>query len=101
MPRLAMPRTNDNVFWQAAAARVPSPPATIKVVIAAGGFALRATISTPDELFTGPGLIAIVLMSGGPPEKRIAISKAEIGPAASSNWKSGKISTPIMAALCP
>ncbi len=86
----------NSVFGQIAAARTPSPPATISVVIAPAGAKPRASISTPDELRTGPGFVAITLIAGATPEKRAAISKTEIGPAASSSWKSGKISTPII-----
>ena len=56
----------------------------------------RASISTPDELRTAPGVTAIAFIDGGLPAERAAISNTEIGPAASSSWKSGKISTPIM-----
>ena len=42
-------------------------------------------------LRTGPGVTASTLIDGALPAKRAAISNAEIGPAASSNWKSGKI----------
>ena len=79
--------------------RTPSPPATISVVIAPDGLRPRASISTPDELRTGPGVTANTLIDGALPAKRAAISNAEIGPAASSNWKSGKTSTPIMRSL--
>src|SRR2546429_5078773 len=95
-----MPRTNASVFGQVAAARVPSPPATTRVVIAPDGRNRRASISAPDELRTGPGVAAITLIAGSTPENRAAISNTEIGPAASSNWKSGKISTPIIGP-CP
>ena len=60
--------------------RTPSPPATIKVVIAPDGFKPRASISTPDELRTGPGVTASTLIAGAAPAKRAAISNAEIGP---------------------
>ena len=76
----------------------PQPPATIKVEIAPDGLMPRASISTPDELRTAPGVIAMVFIEGGLPAQRAAISNTEIGPAASSNWKSGKMSTPIMLA---
>jgi hypothetical protein len=68
----------------------------IKVVIAPDGLNPRASISTPDELRTGPGVAANTLMSGALSAKRAAISNTEIGPAASSNWKSGNTRTPIM-----
>ena len=95
-PRLAIARTKLSVFSQVAACRTPSPPATISVVIADAAFNPRATISTPDDERTGPGVTARVRIAGAPWAKRAAISKAEIGPAASSNWKSGKMRTPIM-----
>src|SRR6202165_2515919 len=95
-PRFATLRTNDNVLSQVAAASTPSPPATIKVVIAPDGFRPRASSSAPDELRTGPGVAASTLIDAGGPAKRAAISNTEIGPAAPSNWKSGKTSTPIM-----
>src|SRR5260221_8917562 len=102
MPRLTMDRTKPRVFSQVAAVRTPSPPATIKVVIAPDGLRPRATNSTPDELRTGPGVTASTLIDGGWPAKRAAISNTEIGPAASSNWKSGNTTTPIMIlGLCP
>ena len=47
------------------------------------------------------GAAASTLIDGGVPAKRAAISNTEIGPAASSNWKSGNISMPIMVWLCP
>ena len=96
-PRLAIARTKASVFSQVAACRTPSPPATISVVIAPMPTSMpRASISTPDELRTGPGVTASTRIAGAPSAKRAAISNAEIGPAASSNWKSGKIRTPIM-----
>jgi hypothetical protein len=49
-----MARTKASVFSHVAAASTPSPPATIKVVIALEGFRSRASISTPDVLRTGP-----------------------------------------------
>jgi hypothetical protein len=49
----------------------------------------------PEELRTGPGTSASTLIDDGLPAKRPAISNTEIGPAASSNWKSGNTSTPI------
>ena len=76
--------------------RTPSPPATIRVVIAPDDFKPRATISTPDDERTGPGVTASTLIEGAPSAKRAAISNTEIGPAASSNWKSGKTRMPIM-----
>src|SRR4051812_40254144 len=96
-PRLATARTKASVFGQLAAVRTPSPPATINVVIALEGVRPRASISTPEVLRTGPGVAANVLIAGVALDRRAAISNTEIGPAASSNWKSGKISTPIMA----
>src|SRR5689334_17739298 len=95
-PRLSIARTKPSVFSQAAACRTPSPPATISVVIAAADFNPRATISTPDDERTGPGVTARARIAGAPSAKRAAISKVEIGPAASSNWKSGNTRTPIM-----
>ena len=50
-----------------AAASTPSPPATIKVLIAPDGLKPRASISTPDELRTGPGVAASTLIDGGMP----------------------------------
>ena len=91
-----MARTKPSVLSHSAAASTPSPPATISVEIAPDGFRPRASISTPDELRTGPGVAATTLIDGARPAKRAAISNTEIGPAASSNWKSGKIRTPIM-----
>jgi hypothetical protein len=96
MPRFAITRTNASVFLQVAAASTPSPPATIRVEIAPDGLRPRASISTPDELRTGPGVAATTLIDGALPTRRAAISNTEIGPAASSNWKSGKTRTPIM-----
>ncbi len=84
-PRLAKARTKASVFGQIAAVRTPSPPATIKVVIALEGLKPRASISMPEVLRTGPGVAAKVLIAGAAPEKRAAISNTEIGPAASSN----------------
>ena len=72
-----------------------------RCVIAPDGLKPRASISTPDELRTGPGVTASTLIDGGWPAKRAAISNTEIGPAASSNWKSGNTRTPIMMASCP
>src|SRR4051794_38473318 len=97
-PRFSIARTKLRVFSHVAAVRTPQPPATIKVVIAPAGLMPRASISAPDELRTAPGVNAITLIDGGLPAERAAISNTEIGPAASSNWKSGKISTPIMLA---
>jgi hypothetical protein len=83
----------------------------IKVLIGPDGFRPRAIISTPEELRTGPGVAATTLIDEAlidevlveealieeaAPAKRPAISNTEIGPAASSNWKSGNMSTPIM-----
>ncbi len=84
-----MARTKASVFGQSAGPRLPSPPATISVVIAPDGLKPRAIISTPDELRTGPGFTASTLIAGALSAKRAAISNAAIGPAASSNWKSG------------
>src|SRR5229473_7186811 len=95
-PRFAIDRTNASVFVQVAAVRTPSPPATIKVEIAPDGLRPRASSSTPDELRTGPGVTANTLIDAGLPAKRAAISNTEIGPAASSNWKSANTRTPIM-----
>ena len=66
-PRLAIARTKASVFAQVAACRTPSPPATIKVVIAPDGFNPRASISTPEELRTGPGVAAKTLIDGRVP----------------------------------
>src|ERR1700681_488559 len=96
MPRFVTDSTKASVFAHVAAVRTPSPPATIKVVIAPDGLRPRASNSTPDELRTGPGVTASTLIDGGWPAKRAAISNTEIGPAASSSWKSGKMRTPIM-----
>src|SRR6185369_12596557 len=93
-PGLAIVRTKLSVFAQVAACRTPSPPAMIRVVIAPDDFNPRATISTPDDERTGPGVTASTLIEGALSAKRAAISKAEIGPAASSNWKSGNTRTP-------
>jgi hypothetical protein len=82
----------------AAAGRTPAPPATIKVLIGPDGRRPRASNSTPDELRTGPGVAARTLIDGSAPAKWAAISNTEIGPAASSNWKSGNTRTPIMIA---
>ncbi len=105
MPRLASARTKPSVFSQVAACRTPSPPAMISVVIADADFNPLATISTPDDERTGPGVTASTRIAGAPSAKRAAISNAEIGPAASSNWKSGNTRTPIMirslSGLCP
>ena len=45
---------------------------------------------------TGPGVTAKTLIAGAPTAKRAPISNTEIGPVASSNWKSGNTRTPIM-----
>ena len=66
------------------------------VVIAFADLKSRAIISTPDELRTGPAFSASTRIAGALPVARAAISNTEIGPAASSNWKSGKIRMPIM-----
>jgi hypothetical protein len=70
-------------------------------VIPPDGRRSRASISTPDELRTGPGVTASSLIAGSLPANRAAISNTETGPAASSNWKFLKISTPIIFVLCP
>ena len=61
----AIARTKPSVFSQVAACRTPSPPATIRVVIAPDGFSPRAIISTPEEERTGPGVTATTLIDGG------------------------------------
>ena len=63
-PRLTIDRTKESVLSHFAASRTPSPPATIRVVIAPEGLMPRATISTPDEERTGPGVTAITLIDG-------------------------------------
>ena len=98
-PRLAIARTKPSVFSQVAACRTPSPPATIRVVIAPDGFSPRASISTPEDERTGPGVTATTLIAGAFSAKRAPISNTEIGPAASSNWKSGNTRTPIIMQL--
>ena len=45
---------------------------------------------------TGPGVTATTLIEGALSAKRAPISNTEIGPAASSNWKSGNTRTPII-----
>ena len=90
MSRRAAARSNACVVLQVMASCTPSPPATIKVVNALADPARRASISTPEELRTGPGLTAMTLIEAALPASRAAISNTEIGPAASSNWKSGK-----------
>ncbi len=62
---------------------------------------LRATISTPEELRTGPAVGASTLMWVRRPDNRPAISNAEIGPAASSSWNSGKIRIPTVPIMTP
>jgi hypothetical protein len=62
-PRLAIACTNASVLSQAAAARTPSPPATIRVLIAPEGLKPRASNSTPDVLRTGPGVAANTLIA--------------------------------------
>ena len=69
------------------------------MVIAPDGFSPRASISTPEEERTGPGVTATTLIAGAFSAKRAAISNTEIGPAASSNWKSGNMRTPIIMQL--
>ena len=59
-----MARTKPSVFSQVAACRTPSPPATISVVIAPDGFSPRASISTPEDERTGPGVTATTLIEG-------------------------------------
>src|SRR6266496_458648 len=98
-PRLAIARTKPSVFSQVAACRTPSPPATISVVIADADFNPRAPISTPDDERTGPGVTATTRIDGRPPGKGGPNPKGEIGPAASSNWKSGNTRTPIITQL--
>ena len=71
----------------------------IKVVIAPDGFSPRAIISTPEEERTGPGVTATTLIDGAFSAKRAPISNTEIGPAASSNWKSGNTRMPIIMQL--
>jgi hypothetical protein len=71
----------------------------MSVLIAPDGLKPRASISIPEDDRTGPGAIASSLISGALPANRAAISNAEIGPAASSSWKFGKIRTPIMMGL--
>ena len=66
-PRFAMALANASVRSQRAAASTPSPPATIKVVMAPVGLMPRASISTPDELRTGPGFTARTLIDGAMP----------------------------------
>src|ERR1700692_2660216 len=100
-PPLGRPRTKASAFSDFAARSTPSPPATIRVEIAPAGLKPRATISMPEELRTGPGVAAITLIEGGWRAKRAAISNTEIGPAASSNWKSGKTRMPIIFWPCP
>jgi hypothetical protein len=80
-----MVRTKSSVFSHLAAASTPSPPATSKVVIAPYGVRARASISTQDELRTGPGVTARTLIDGDWPARPAAISNTEIGPAASSS----------------
>jgi hypothetical protein len=92
---LAIVRTNDSVLSHVAAAGSFSPPTTIKVLIAGEGLMALAHISTPDELRTAPGATAKTLIDGGMSAKRAAISNTEIGPAASSSWKSGNTRMPI------
>ena len=60
----AIARTKPSVFAQVAACRTPSPPATISVVIAPDGFSPRASISTPEDERTGPGVTATTLIEG-------------------------------------
>jgi len=50
----------------------------------------------PWQLTTPPGTSASTRIEAGRPAIRLAISKTEIAPAASSSWKSGKTRTPIM-----
>jgi hypothetical protein len=92
---LAIVRTNDSVLLQVATAGIFSPPTTIKVLIAGEGLMPLAHISTPDELRTAPGVTAKTLIEEGMSAKRAAISNTEIGPAASSSWKSGNTRMPI------
>jgi hypothetical protein len=75
-----------------AAAGIFSAPTTIKVLIAREGLIGLAHITIPEELRTAPGVTATALIEEGTPAKRAAISNTEIGPAASSSWKSGKTS---------
>jgi hypothetical protein len=56
VPRLATALTKLLTHVLRAAASTPSPPEMISVVIALGGPNLRASISAPDVLRTGPGL---------------------------------------------
>ena len=60
-------------------------PVASDSVMAPEGLTPRASISAPDELRTGPGVTANVLIASGAPATRAAISNADIGPAASSN----------------
>jgi len=84
------------VTSQRAESATPAPPAIISVVIAFADLKSRAIISTPDELRTSPGLAASTRSASGLPAQRAATSNTEIGPAASSSWKSGKIRMPII-----
>ena len=64
-PRLATACTNLIVHVFRAAASTPSPPATMSAVIALAGPNFRASISTPEELRTGPGVCASALIGTG------------------------------------
>ncbi len=82
MPRSAMRRPDDQRRRTGRRRPRTLPPTMINVVIADDGFRPRASISTPDELRTGPAFTAIVLMSGALPASQAAISNAAIRPAA-------------------
>src|SRR5262249_28854207 len=93
---LASRCTKARVAGQRAAASTPEPPATTSVVIAFADLKSRAIISTPEDERTAPDVSASTRSASGLPLARAAISNTQIRPAASSNWKSGKIRMPIM-----
>ena len=104
-PRLAMARTNASVFRASSRPRDAFAAGDDQGADRAGGpqaarqhLDARRTTHRPRRHRHHPDRRA---RAGA---KRVAISNTEIGPAASSNWKSGKTSTPIMTqsfSTCP
>ena len=67
-PRFAIARTKASVLSHVAAASDPlAARPRSGCVIAPDGLKPRASISTPDELRTGPGVAASTLIDGGMP----------------------------------
>ena len=86
--RGAAARRNASSSGRERPARVPSPPATTSVSNAPRSPIAAAFIVAPEELATEPADSASTLSAIGARAIAPAISKAAIGPAASSSWKS-------------